>query len=109
VDQFHRILWGVTSDAQISPLVPAFFGSGALLYNDEIVIKTGDVLVDGSIVYGFRDWQLSEDGTWAITTLGILPADGSDYLNAVYRFQIPTPGVLSALAVPALLGLRRKR
>lgn len=103
------ILWGVTSDEQISPLVPAFFGSGALMYNNEVVVKTGDILPDGAVVFGFRNWEMSEDGSWAIATLGIIPADGSDYLNAVYRFQIPAPGALSCLVVPGLLGFRRKR
>lgn len=103
------VLWGARSSEQISPLVPAEFGSDALLYNDKVIVKTGDALSDGSIVFGFRNWEMSEDGSWAIATLGIIPADGSDYLNAVYRFQIPTPGVLSSLAVTALLRLRRRR
>lgn len=103
------VLWMASSDVAVSPDVPEFFDSAAIMLNDRLLMKTGDLMPDGALVYDFYSWELSANGQWAIVSARAEIPGVAGLGRAVYRIQVPAPGVLSCLALPGLLGLRRNR
>ena len=103
------VLWLAISSESISPDVPTEFGSDAILFNDIALVKTGDIMPDGALVYDFNHWELSSNGQWAIVTARVDIGSDMGLVSAVYRFQIPTPGATSVALLACLAAARRRR
>jgi len=102
------VLWRAATETAISPDVPPNFGSQAILFNDQILMKTGDLAPDGALIYQFSSWELSANGQWAIVSARAeIPGVGLE--QAIYRFQIPTPAPTGLIVGMALWSSRRRR
>ncbi len=110
VDNSGNILWVAQSFEFPGPDHPFPFFRTALMYNDTLITKMGDVLDDGMIVVGTRPGRgLSDDGSWAIASLRVFDPDANIYRESVYRFAIPAPSTAVLFAGCGLAGLRRNR
>lgn len=103
------VLWMASSSVAVSPDVPEFFGSEAIMLNDRLLLKTGDLMPDGALLYDFDSWELSANGQWAIVSARAEIPGVAGLGIAVYRVQVPAPGAASCLLATGLLTLRRKR
>ena len=103
------VLWVASSSVAISPDVPEFFGSEALMLNDRLLMKTGELMPDGALIYSFRSWDLSPNGQWAIVSAAAEIPGLAGLNTAVYRIQVPTPGTSAALLCAGAVMRGRKR
>ncbi|MFG0291846.1 MAG: hypothetical protein ACF8MJ_01690 [Phycisphaerales bacterium JB050] len=103
------VLWMATSDVAVSPDVPEFFGSAAIMLNDRLLMKTGDLMPDGALLYDFASWELSANGQWAIVSARAEIPGVTGLGTAVYRIQVPSPGPITVLVCLGATAKRRLR
>jgi hypothetical protein len=96
------VLWRAATDTAISPDIPPNFDSHAIMFNDQILMKTGDLAPDGALIYQFNSWELSANGQWAIVSARAEIPGVQGLGDAVYRFQVPAPGAICVIVGGAL-------
>ncbi len=105
-DNDQNLLWQARSFGQVDPDVP--LNSSALMYNDRLLVKSGDTL-DGHFILGIREFSMSNDGSWAIANLIGADEDLGQFTEVVYRFQIPTPSSACLFILTGSHAARRRR
>ncbi len=109
VDEASNFLWIARAITGPGPDDPFGVTRSALMFNDQVIAQTGDVLADGSIVLSPTGiMEMSPDGNWVIAELVVRDHLLGDF-DAIYRIAVPTPGVLALGVVAGFGSMRRRR